>query len=123
MPIVGDFRDARAAGPAWPSIHHHRARAAHADAAGETVGERRILLALDLGDDVEDGLVFPAWDLEGLEAALARPAPDIDGEHDPIVGHSAPSAKPVLSSPAACGCPRRTPPASSLAWRSCRCGS
>src|SRR5262249_14881302 len=80
--VARDLRYARTAGPARTPVHHHRAGAAHADAAGEAIGECWILLALDLGDDVEDGLVFPARNLEGLEAAFARPAPDIDGEHD-----------------------------------------
>src|SRR3954468_8754108 len=43
--------------PRAPPGAGHPARAAHADAAGEAVGERRIDAALDPGDDVEHRLV------------------------------------------------------------------
>ena len=45
-----------AAGPARLAVDRHRAGAAHADAAGEAIGERRIDPALDVRDDVEHGL-------------------------------------------------------------------
>src|SRR5689334_3702480 len=57
----------RAAGPARRAVHRHGAGAAHADAAGEAVGERRVENALDVGDYVEDRLAGMARNLEFLE--------------------------------------------------------
>ena len=48
--------DARAARPARNTVDNHRAGAAHADTAGETIGECCILRALDFGHRVENGL-------------------------------------------------------------------
>ena len=64
--------DAGAAGPARPAVHHHGAGAAHADAAGEAIGQRGVVLALDLGDHVEHGLVLAPRHGEGLECARPR---------------------------------------------------
>ena len=58
-PPLRNFRDMRAAGPARAPVHGHRARAAHSHAAGETIGERRVEVALHEGDHVQHGLVFP----------------------------------------------------------------
>src|SRR5579885_118657 len=79
--ITGDdLVDPRAAGPARPPIHHHGAGSAHADAAGKTIGKGRIVLALDFGHHVEDGLVLSARKSEGLELAILRAAPNVDRE-------------------------------------------
>ncbi len=72
---------ARAARPARAPVDHHRARSAHPHAAGEAIGERRILLALDLGDDVEHGLVGAPRHGEGLEPAGLCPSPHLDVKH------------------------------------------
>ena len=74
----GDLVHVGAAGPARAAIHRHRARAAHADAAGETVGERGIEAALDVGDDVEHGLVLEPRHFEGLKMAGLGSTPDRD---------------------------------------------
>src|ERR1051326_6820037 len=44
------------AGPARDAVHRHRARAAHPDPAGIAVRERGVERALDMGDEVENGL-------------------------------------------------------------------
>src|SRR5439155_1463840 len=75
-----DFVYVGPAGPARHAIHAHRARATHADAAGEAVGERRIEVALDVGDDVEHGLAGVTRHLERLEGALRASPPDFNGE-------------------------------------------
>src|SRR5712672_388093 len=143
-----NFGYARAAGPARPAVHHHGAGSAHADPAGEAVGERGILVALDLGDDVEHGLIEAARHIEGLERAGVGAAPDVDSEIRMLLRHRARfslssyairwvslrSTHPTISSsramtdrvssPAACEYPRRRPPASSSARPAAlRCGA
>ena len=54
---VDRLADPGAAGPARPAVHHHRAGAAHTDPAGEAIRQGGVLVALNLGDDVEDRLV------------------------------------------------------------------
>ena len=95
LPSVGHLADAGAAGPARAAVHHHGAGAAHADAAGEAVGQRRVLLALNLGDHVEDGLVRAPRHAKVWKAALGRAAPDVHRQcqfgsfrHDRMLGHS-----------------------------------
>ena len=48
------------------------------DPAREAIGQRRILLALDLGDDVEHGLVLAARHLKTLKLADPVAAPYLD---------------------------------------------
>ena len=85
LAAVGDrLADAGAAGPARAAVHHHGAGAAHADPAGEAVGQGGVLVALDLGDDVENGLMRAPRHLEGLEAAVGRAAPDLSNTTMPI---------------------------------------
>src|SRR5688572_3232412 len=59
------------AGPARHAVDAHRARAAHADAAGVAVGERRVEVALDVGDYVQHRLARLARDFELLKTAGA----------------------------------------------------
>src|SRR5262249_45763436 len=63
------------AGPARPPVDRHGAAAAHADAAGEAVGQRRVGVALHPGDDVEDGLAPPSGHKVGPVAAIGPAAP------------------------------------------------
>src|SRR5688572_20935421 len=60
------------------AVHGHRAGTAHADAAGEAVGERGIQHALDVGDDIEHGLARMARHFESLEGSFSAAAPDLD---------------------------------------------
>src|SRR5262245_12437733 len=83
-PVAHDPVDMGPARPARYAVHRHRARAAHADPAGEAVGERRIEGALDVGDDVEYGLARVAGDVEFLEAAVGGAFPDPDFQPDPF---------------------------------------
>src|SRR6185312_7116043 len=78
--VAGDFIHARAAGPARAAVHDHRAGAAHADAARKAIGERGVVLALDLGHHIEHGLMFAARNFKRLEAAGFGAAPDIDAK-------------------------------------------
>src|SRR5204863_8263068 len=77
--LAGNLVYMGAAGPARHAIHAHRARAAHADAAGEAVGERGIEPALDVRHDVEHRLARVARHLERLEGALRASPPDFNG--------------------------------------------
>src|SRR6478672_10644594 len=61
----------RAAGPARHAVDRHRARAAHADAAGVAIGKRRIELALDVGDDIEHRLARMTRDFELLDGGTS----------------------------------------------------
>ncbi len=71
-PVVSaTTRDVRAARPARLAVDRHRARAAHADAAREAVRERRVELALDVGDDVQHRLALEPGHLELPNAVLA----------------------------------------------------
>jgi len=76
--VLRDCGHVRAARPARLAVHGHRARAAHADAAREAIGQRRIEPALDVRDDVEDGLAFEPGHLELLIAPRLLSAPDAD---------------------------------------------
>ena len=82
-PISRNRLDVSAAGPARAAVDSHCARAAHADAARETVGERRIDAPLNVRDDVEDGLRRLARHLVGDEAGVEGPAaaPHANGKH------------------------------------------
>src|SRR5262249_41907253 len=62
-----DLVDVGPAGPARHAVHGHGAGAAHADAAGEAVGERWVQLALDVGDYIQHGLAGMARNVELLE--------------------------------------------------------
>src|SRR5262249_61520637 len=59
-----------------PAVDGHGAAAAHADPAGETVGERGVQLALYPGDNVEHRLALAERHCEGLVAAVDPAAPD-----------------------------------------------
>ena len=82
--VVEDAFDMGAAGPARLVIDHHGAGPAHANAARKAVGQRRVGLLLDPGDDVEDGL---AWLFRhgkafiGAAVGIATP----DGHRDGVV--------------------------------------
>src|SRR6185437_12431703 len=83
--IIDDVFDAGSAGPARAAVHHHGARTAHADAAGEAIGQRGVVLALDFGDHVEHGLMFAARQGKGLKMPGLVAAPDIDPQRG--IGH------------------------------------
>jgi hypothetical protein len=53
---IDSVRDVRSASPSRNAVHRHRARPAHPHTARESIRERRIEAALDVGDDVEDRL-------------------------------------------------------------------
>ena len=46
------------AGPARLAVHHHGARAAHADTASEAISQRRVFVLLDIRDHIQDRLAF-----------------------------------------------------------------
>ena len=81
LPVLHHLRGVRAAGPARAAVDGHGAAAAHADAAGEAVGQRGIGVALHPGDDVEHGLVVALRHGVDLVAAvgLAAPERNLDG--------------------------------------------
>ena len=58
-----------AAGPARHAVDRHRAGTADTDAAGKTIGQRRIAFALHVSDHIEHGLAFLPRHFEFLEAA------------------------------------------------------
>jgi hypothetical protein len=69
-----DLADMRPARPAGNAVHHHGARAAHAHAAGEAIGQRRIGILLDPRDDVQHRLVLMRGHIEALHSRqLVRP--------------------------------------------------
>src|SRR5581483_4387579 len=70
----------RAAGPARAAVDRHGARPAHADPAGEAVGERGVGVALHPRHHVEHRLALPQRHPVALIASVALPAPcrDID---------------------------------------------
>ena len=76
--VLHHLRDVRAAGPARAAVDRHGAAAAHADAAGEAVGERGVGVALHPGDDVEHGLVLAQRHRVGPIAAVGLAAPERD---------------------------------------------
>src|SRR5207253_2484886 len=73
---AGHLVHVRAAGPARRAVHHHGARAAHAHAAGEAIRERRVEMALDIGDDVEHRLALLPRNFEFLEPTVLVASPD-----------------------------------------------
>ena len=70
------------AGEAGHPVDAHRAGAAHADAAGAAEGKRRVVLALDDEQGVEDG--HPAVEVEREELFRVRVGAR---ELDPVRGH------------------------------------
>ena len=70
----------RPAGPARAAIHCHGARPAHANAAGEAIGQAWVKLPLDMRDDIKHGLVIPRWHIIARKAARFLTAPDTDLE-------------------------------------------
>ena len=73
--VAGDFVDVGAARPARLTVDGHRARSAHADPAREPIAQRRINVALDVGDHIKDGLRRLARHFKGFELALFAAAP------------------------------------------------
>src|SRR5258708_4544380 len=76
--FLDNLVDMGAAGPARHAAHRHPPRSPHAHAARVAVSERRIEMALDVGDDVQHRLARKPRHLEGLEAAVSAAAPDRD---------------------------------------------
>ncbi len=68
----------RPAGPARAAIHRHGARTAHTNAAGETVGKTWVDFALNMGDDIQDGLIIACGYIIAREAARFLTPPDTD---------------------------------------------
>ena len=99
--VAGDRFDVRAARPARATVDGHRARAAHADAAGEPIGERRIDAPLDVRDDVEHGLRRVPRHVVGDEAAACcrAAAPDANRER----AHAKPILTPCVKPPTRVG--------------------
>lgn len=73
-------RNVRAAGPAGNAVHLHGAGTADTHTAGESVGQGRIQMALNVGNHVQHRLAFPAGNLEVLECAFLSSPPDRDFE-------------------------------------------
>ena len=70
----------RPAGPTRAAIHGHRARTAHANAAGEAIGQAWVQLSLDMRDDVKHGLIIARRHIIARETARFFPPPDTDLE-------------------------------------------
>ena len=98
--VLGDLAHVAAAGPARLAVDRHGAGAAHADAAGEAVGERWVEAALDPGHHVEHGLALAVGHGIANEAPAAGvAAPDRDVELCCVVSrhlevHCPPRASP-----------------------------
>ena len=94
-PFSMHLRDMRAAGPARAAVDGHGAGAAHADAAGEAVGQRRVEMALHPGDDVEHGLVLAPR--HGRTSGSGRPRRRARSSgrsiFSSLLGHGFPAAK------------------------------
>ena len=74
------FPHMRPAGPARAAIHRHGARPAHANAAGEAIGKAWVQFALDMGDDIQDGLIVARrYSIMRVAARFLTP-PDTDLE-------------------------------------------
>lgn len=76
--------DMRPAGPARTAIHRHRARPAHANAAGEAIGKAWVQFALDMGDNIQHGLIVARRHIIARKTARILSPPDTDLElfHD-----------------------------------------
>ena len=70
----------RPAGPARAAIHGHGAGPAHANAAGEAIGQAWVKLSLDMRDDIKHGLVIPRRHIIMREAARFLTPPNADLE-------------------------------------------
>jgi len=70
----------RPAGPARATIHCHGAGPAHANAAGEAIGQAWVKLSLDMRDDIKHGLVIPRRHIITREAARFLTPPHADLE-------------------------------------------
>src|SRR5690606_37550682 len=79
--VLDDIGDVGPAGPPRAAVDRHGTRPAHADPAGEAVGERRIGIALHPGDHVKHGLAFAQGHREPLIVTVLPSAPDqhLDG--------------------------------------------
>ena len=78
LAALGDLGDVGAAGPARAAVHGHGAGAAHADAAGEAVGQGRVEMPLHISDDVEHRLTLARRHGIIDIAAVAAAAPQRD---------------------------------------------
>lgn len=56
-------------GPSRLAIDHHRTGPAHADPAGEAIGQCAIKILLNIADDIEHRLAFLTWHVELLKSA------------------------------------------------------
>ena len=74
------FPHMRPAGPARAAIHCHGAGPAHANAAGEAIGQAWVKLSLDMRDDIKHGLIIPRRHIIMREAARFLTPPNADLE-------------------------------------------
>jgi len=74
------FPHMRPAGPARAAIHRHRARPAHANAAGEAIGQARVQFALDMRDNIQHGLIVTRRHIIARKTARILATPDTDLE-------------------------------------------
>jgi len=70
----------RPAGPARAAIHCHRTRPAHANAAGEAIGQARVQFALDMRDNIQYGLIVTRRHIIARKTARFLTPPDTDLE-------------------------------------------
>lgn len=78
------FPHMRPAGPARTAIHCHGTRPAHANAAGEAIGQARVQFALDMRDNIQHGLIIARRHIIARKTARILSPPDTDLElfHD-----------------------------------------
>lgn len=81
-----------AAGPARLPVHRHGAGAAHSDAAGKTVRQGGVDVALDVSHDGDHGLALAPGHAIGLVASVAAAAPERDLQFRGRLPHRAPFA-------------------------------
>jgi hypothetical protein len=74
------FPNMRPTGPTRAAIHCHGARPAHANAAGEAIGQTWVQLSLDMRDDIKYGLIIARRHVITRKAARFFPPPDTDLE-------------------------------------------
>jgi len=76
--------DMRPAGPARTAIHCHGTRPAHANTAGEAIGKAWVQFALDMGDNIQHGLIIARRHIIARKTARILSPPDTDLElfHD-----------------------------------------
>ncbi len=74
------FPHMRPTGPARAAIHCHGTRPAHANAAGEAIGQTWVHFALDMRDDIQHGLIVARRHIIARETARFFTPPDTDLE-------------------------------------------